>query len=111
MSAVRARHCPPRSPLSVAQRPEPDVGFTPGRVLSGEDRGLPINHLLFGSKITPEEMNRLNKAYTFALRSSGLVDRNDPLTELIARKVIEIGATGVSDPGMISELALKDLKM
>ncbi|MCK1359897.1 hypothetical protein [Bradyrhizobium sp. 199] len=72
---------------------------------------MPINRLLSGSKTTPEEMDRLNKAYAFALRSLGLVDRNDPMTELIARKVIEIGATGVSDPETISELALKHLKM
>jgi hypothetical protein len=39
-----------------------------------------------------------------------VVDRNDPLTEMLARKIIEIGATGVSDPAKISELAVKRFK-
>jgi hypothetical protein len=30
------------------------------------------------------------------------VDRNDPLTELVAKRVIEIGLTGVTDPKEIS---------
>jgi hypothetical protein len=38
-----------------------------------------------------------------------LVDRNDALTEIIARKIIEIGQTGISDPTKISEFAVKDL--
>jgi hypothetical protein len=36
-----------------------------------------------------------------------LVDRNDPLTELIAKKIIEIGASGVRDPIKISELVVR----
>ena len=36
-----------------------------------------------------------------------LVDRNDPLTELVARKVIEIGATGASDPLEISKIVTR----
>ena len=68
---------------------------------------MPINRLLSQSKLKPEEIERLNKAYSYALRSLSLVDRNDPFTEMIARKVIEIGATGVTDPAKISQLAIK----
>jgi hypothetical protein len=71
---------------------------------------MPINRLVSGSKLTPEEVERLNKAYTYALHSLCLVDRNDPVTELVARKVIEIGATGVSDPATISRLTLEHFK-
>jgi hypothetical protein len=39
----------------------------------------------------------LNKAYTFALRSLSLVDRNDPLTEMIAKKVVQIGGSAKSE--------------
>lgn len=63
---------------------------------------MPINRLLVGSKLCPEEIARLNAAYTHALQSLSLVDRNDPLTEMLARKIIEIGATE-SDPARISE--------
>jgi len=43
------------------------------------------------------------------LRSLGLVDRNDPIAEIVARKIIEIGQTGVRDPADISALAIKEL--
>jgi hypothetical protein len=69
---------------------------------------MPINRLLADSKVGPEEMDRLNKAYTCALRSLSLVDRNDPLTEMVARKIIEIGATE-SDPKKISDIAIKKI--
>jgi len=71
---------------------------------------MPINRLLRDSKLTPEEIARLNKAYTFTLRSLSLVDRNDPLAEIIARKVIEIGAS-VHDPAEIAKMALKKLRI
>ena len=41
----------------------------------------------------------------------GLVDRNDPLTAIIANKVIEIGATGLTDPDEISKRAVKLLAL
>jgi len=69
---------------------------------------MPINRLLVGNRLTPEEIARLNAAYTHALNSLSLVDRNDPLTELLARKIIEIGAN-VSDPKQISAIAVKKL--
>jgi hypothetical protein len=71
---------------------------------------MPINRLLADSKLGPEEVKRLNAAYTYALRSLSVVDRNDPLTEMLARKIIEIGATSVSDPAKISEPAVKRFK-
>jgi hypothetical protein len=69
---------------------------------------MPISRLLKDSKLTPQEIERLNRAYTFTLRSLNLVDRNDPLTEIVARKVIEVGAT-VHDPAEIAKMALKGL--
>jgi hypothetical protein len=38
-----------------------------------------------------------------------LVERNDPLTEIVARKIIEIGGTGIRDPVQISSMAIKAL--
>lgn len=70
---------------------------------------MPINRLLKDSKLGPEEIARLNAAYTFALRALSLVDRNDPLTEMLARKIIEIGATE-TDPAKISQIALRYFK-
>jgi hypothetical protein len=72
---------------------------------------MPINRLLADSKLGLEEIKRLKAAYTYALRSLSVVDRNDrndPLTEMLARKIIEGGATE-SDPAKISEIAIRRL--
>jgi hypothetical protein len=74
---------------------------------------MPINRLLADSKLGLEEIKKLNAAYTYALRSLSVVDRdnrNDPLTEMLARKIIEVGATE-SDPAKISEIAIKGLRV
>jgi hypothetical protein len=56
-----------------------------------------------------EVEQRLNRAYRDVLRSLHLVDRNDPIAEIVAKTVIEIGATGVREPSEISKIALKRL--
>ena len=71
---------------------------------------MPINRVLAGSKLGLDEIKRLKAAYTYALRSLSVVDRNDPLTEMLARKIIEVGATE-SDPAKISEIAIKQLRV
>lgn len=70
---------------------------------------MPINRLLKDSKLSPDEVERLNRAFAKALYSIGLVDRNDPIADMIAQKIIKIGATGVSDPAEISRIAIKQL--
>jgi hypothetical protein len=70
---------------------------------------MPINRLLANSKVGPEEIKRLNTAYAYALRALSLVDRDDPFTKMVARKIIEIGATE-SDPMKISQMAVSHFK-
>ena len=70
---------------------------------------MPINRVFRDGKIKPEEVARLNRAYTFTLRRLSLVDRDDPLCEIVARKVIEIDAAGTREPEEIARLAVKQL--
>lgn len=70
---------------------------------------MPINRLFREGKIKPEEVERLNRAFTFTLRALSLVDRNDPVCEIVARKVIEIDAAGTHDPEQIAKVASKQL--
>ena len=70
---------------------------------------MPVNRLLRDSKLEPKVVEGLNRAFEQALRSLHLVDRNDPLTELVARKIIEIGAGGVSDPAEIAKRTVEEL--
>lgn len=70
---------------------------------------MPINRLLNCAAMPAEEIARLNAAYDRALRGLHLVDRNDPVTELVARKIIDLGATGIVDPAEIAKLAISQL--
>jgi hypothetical protein len=70
---------------------------------------MAIYRLLKDSPLEPELIRILEAAYEKTLPTIGLVDRNDPITEMIARKIIEIAQTGVQDPAQLSELAIKEI--
>jgi hypothetical protein len=72
-------------------------------------RGMPIYRLLQNSPLGPEEIKTLTDAYEDTLRKLGLVDRNDPITEIIAKKIIELGQRGVREAKQLSEMAVKEL--
>ena len=57
----------------------------------------------------PEEIATMSAAYEETLRVLQLLDREDPITELVARKTIEVAGTGERDPARISEQALAEL--
>jgi hypothetical protein len=71
--------------------------------------GMPIDRLLAESKFGPDEIENLKLAFEQALRSLQLVDRTDPITDIVARRIIEIGTTGVRDAREIAEIAVKQL--
>ena len=66
---------------------------------------MPINRML-KDKRAPEEIELLNKAFNHALNLLGVADRNDPLCDMVARNVIEVGASGLSEPREIAEMAV-----
>jgi len=70
-----------------------------------KSRKMPITRLL-KDKRTPEEIEHLNKAFSQALRLLGVVDRHDRLCDMVARKVIEVSANGISEPREIAEKAV-----
>jgi hypothetical protein len=70
---------------------------------------MPIYRLLQNLPMGPEEVSRMTTAFEKALRTVGIKDRNDPMAEMIAKKIIEIAQTGVRDPAQISALAIKEL--
>lgn len=79
------------------------------RWVQAGDEQLAIYRILQNSPLGPEEITRLSSAYEQALRTIGVQDRNDPLTELIARKIIEVGQTGLKDPAKICVRAIEEL--
>jgi len=69
-----------------------------------------INRLLKDSKLEPEKVERLNRAYSYALRKLRLVDRDDPIVDIIAKKIIEVGtATGARDVEQIADAVIEQL--
>lgn len=70
---------------------------------------MAIYRLLQHSAFTPEDIVQIGAAYEDCLRILQLTNRSDPLTEIIAKAIIEIAQTGVRDPVQIRELALKHI--
>ena len=71
---------------------------------------MPINRLLKGSNLTAAGIENLNRAFDLALKKLGLVDRNDPITEIVAAKIVEVARRGPRDPTEISNVALAELQ-
>jgi hypothetical protein len=70
---------------------------------------MAINRLLREVAFSPEEIARMAAAYEAALQLLRLTDRNDPVTEIIAKKIIEVTRAGECDPPRICAQALKEL--
>jgi hypothetical protein len=72
---------------------------------------MPINRLLKDSNLSAAEIAILYRAFDLALKKLGLVDRNDPITEIVAAKIVSIAqGRGLRDPVEISNLAIKELQ-
>ena len=56
------------------------------------------------------DINRLNVAYAKALRMLDLIDRSDPVTEIVAKKVLEVGTSGVTNPQEIAEIVVSNFR-
>jgi hypothetical protein len=67
---------------------------------------MAIYRILQDISFGPEELSKLGAAYERTLAALGLADRNDPMTELVARKLLAIHQTGICDPIRLSKLAV-----
>ena len=70
---------------------------------------MTIHRLLQHSAFNHDDIDRMVAAYEHCLDALGLADRSDPVTELIARQIIEITQTGERDPIVIGAQVLKAL--
>jgi hypothetical protein len=57
----------------------------------------------------PEALKTIVEVYEKARTALGLVDRNDPITEMLAKKIIEAAQTGERDPLRIFQMAIDAL--
>lgn len=70
---------------------------------------MPISRLLAEGNYTPEQRHVVELAFNNTLRKLSLLDRNDPVCEIVARKVIRIAESGVTNAVAICEIAIREL--
>jgi hypothetical protein len=70
---------------------------------------MPLHRLLGEGVFSPEDIARITKAYDAALQLLRLTDRHDPVTEIVAKKIIEIARAGERDPPKICARAIREL--
>ena len=72
---------------------------------------MAIYRLLQGQAFGPEDIEHISAAYEAALNALRLTNRTDPITELVAKRIIAIAQTGVLDPNMLCAAALKEFDL
>jgi len=70
---------------------------------------MPIYPLLQSQVFDPELINILGVVFENILSDLKLTDRTDPLTTIIANKVIEAAQTGERDPQRIRDRVLQSM--
>ena len=70
---------------------------------------MPIHRLIQNLSFNQDDIERLAEAYEEALRALHISDRDDPINQIIAQRIIEGARTGERDPGDLCKMAIKDL--
>jgi hypothetical protein len=69
---------------------------------------MPIYELLKKQgSFEPEEVAMLGKVFEDVLRALRLARRKDPMTELIAKKLVELATAGMRDPERLKALTIQ----
>jgi hypothetical protein len=71
---------------------------------------MPLTPYLKEGVFDPSAIEAMNAAFVDACAQMQLAKRDDPFTQIVARKVIDIGGTGERDPKRIAELVLLAMK-
>src|ERR1700726_3535403 len=75
-----------------------------------ETSQMPINRMLDSAAFDPAAVTALTNAYEEACAALRLIDRTDPLAEVVAKKIIEHAQRGERDhPNRLREAVLRDL--
>ena len=70
---------------------------------------MAIYRLIANGSFGPDVIEVMIAAYEGALVDLGNIDRNDPLTELVAKSIVNVTASGERKPETIKERALNAL--
>ena len=67
---------------------------------------MAIYRLIANGTFGPDEIEAMTAAYEAALIDLRLVDRDDPITEIVATAIVSITSRGERDPAAIKDRAL-----
>lgn len=70
---------------------------------------MAIYRLIANGSFGPDEIEVMKAAYEAALLDVGVATRDDPITELIAKSIVNVVAAGERDPQAVMERALNAL--
>jgi hypothetical protein len=70
---------------------------------------MPIHRLLQNLSFNQDDIDRLAAAYEEALHALHISDRDDPINQVIAQRIIAGARTGGRDPSDLCKIAIKDL--
>jgi hypothetical protein len=70
---------------------------------------MAVHPMISSRSFGPDIIATMAAAYELALTSLGTVDPHNPVTELVAKSIINVTATGERDPQKIMERALQAL--
>jgi hypothetical protein len=70
---------------------------------------MTMHRLMQNLAFNQDDIERLVAAYEEALRALHISDRDDPINEVIAQRIIEGARAGVRDPIALCKMAVKDL--
>ena len=70
---------------------------------------MAIYKLIANGSFGPDEIEVMKSAYEAALADVGVSDRDDPITDLIAKAIVNVISIGERDPKQAMERALNAL--
>ena len=71
---------------------------------------MPIRKFIPGSTFDPETIARMVAAFEGARAILNIDDHDDPLVEVVAKKVISLASQGIIDPDEIKRRVVADTK-
>jgi hypothetical protein len=66
---------------------------------------MPIGQFITG-ELGSADINRLDVAYATTLRMLDLTEHDDPISDIVAKKVIDVATSGVTDPQEIADAVI-----
>jgi len=72
---------------------------------------MAIYRLIANGSFGPDEIKVMTAAYEDALIDLRVANRDDPITELLAKAIVNVTATGERDPILVKERAINALGM